>query len=172
MCACLSWSAASLLLMLWLRFWGQFKGSSFCDVRTKDPANTEPEEGVERRQKRAFAQPHPSEKGFRLLLHPPPVCRCWVPSQSALLDFGEIHPISKCFSLSNWTTTFNGFCQTGTNILWFITSSVIIWGLCDINIREFWYLLPLRTEARMQPWLLELQRCNVTLNVEVVEDEK
>lgn len=167
MCAHLSWSAASLLLMLWLRRWEKFKGSLFCDVRTKDMANTGPVEGVWN-----FAQPHCCEKGFRLPFRLPPACRCWAPSQSALLAFGEIHPISKCFSLSNWTITFNGFCQTATNILWFITSSVIIWEMRNINIREFWYLLPRRTEAWMQPWLLELQRCNAALNVEVDEDEK
>lgn len=158
--------------MLWLRLWEKFKGSSFHDIRNKIRLRQDLRKEFERRQRRAFAHPHHCGKGFRLPLRPKPVCHCSAPSLSALLDFGEILPISKCFSLSNWTITFNGFCQTGTNILWFITSCVIIWELCDINIREFWYLLPLRTEAWMQPWLFELQHCNTSLNVEVVGDEK
>lgn len=161
----LSWSPAFLLLMLWLRLWEKFEGSSFHDIRNKIRLRQDLRKEFERRQRRAFAHPHHCGKGFRSQTSVSP-------SQSALLDFGEIHPISKCFSLSNWTITFNGFCQTGTNILWFITSCVIIWEPCDINIREFWYLLPPRTEAWMQPWLLELQRCNTSLNVEVDEDEK
>lgn len=161
----LSWSPAFLLLMLWLRLWEKFEGSSFHDIRNKIRLRQDLRKEFERRQRRAFAHPHHCGKGFRSQTSVSP-------SQSALLDFGEIHPISKCFSLSSWTITFNGFCQTGTNILWFITSCVIIWEPCDINIREFWYLLPPRTEAWMQPWLLELQRCNTSLNVEVDEDEK
>lgn len=167
----LSWCSVFLLLMFSLRLWEKFKGSSFRDVRNKIRLRQDLRKEFERRPRRAFAHPPHCEKalGYHFVSNHcvaaerPASQPCWI-----LVRFIQF----QCFSLSNWTITFNGLCQTGTNILWFITSSLIIWEPRNVNIREFWYLLTPRREVWMQPWLLELQRCNTSLNVEVDEDEK